>query len=201
MSSFVVGVTGGIGSGKSAATAHFETLGISVVDADIVSRQVVAKGTHALETIVEHFGEHVILDTGELNRAALRKIVFESPDERIWLEHLTHPLIREAIITALTSADSPYAILASPLLFESDQYKMVNRTLVIDVPEALQLKRTCKRDDNSEQQVRAIMAVQMSRQDRVSKADDVIQNDQDLAYLHSQVELLHTQYLALAKQS
>lgn len=200
MSNFVVGVTGGIGSGKSAATAHFESLGIKVVDADIAAREVVAKGSEALQNIADHFGEHIILDSGELDRVALREIVFANPEERLWLEQLTHPLIRSTILSGLKQASSPYAILASPLLFESNQHEMVNRTLVVDVPEALQIERTCLRDNNPETQVRAIMAAQMDRQERLAKADDVISNDQDLAYLKSQVESLHEQYLALAEK-
>lgn len=195
----IIGVTGGIGSGKTAVTNEFERLGIKVVDADIAARTVVAKGKPALLEIEQHFGSEVILESGELNRAALRKIVFDSPDERKWLEQLTHPLIRDEIIQDLQSATSPYAILASPLLIESGQYHLVKRTLVVDVPESLQVERTCKRDNNDSKQVKAIIAAQLDREERLSHADDVICNNKDLAYLYGEVAKYHQQYLEMAK--
>lgn len=196
---FVLGVTGGIGSGKTAATDTFQKLGIKIVDADLASRVVVEKGRPALKEIENRFGPDILLEDGNLNRAALRKIIFETPTERKWLESLTHPLIRDEIIKGLQSAKSPYVILSSPLLIESGQYHLVQRVLVIDVPEDLQVSRTCKRDDNPEEQVRSIIAAQINRQDRLNKADDIIVNDQDLSYLESEVEKLHEVYLGLSK--
>jgi len=196
---FVLGVTGGIGSGKTAATDAFQELGIEVVDADLAARVVVEKGRPALNQIENRFGAAILLEDGSLNRAALRKIIFEAPEERKWLESLTHPLIREEIINGLQSATSPYVILSSPLLIESGQYHLVKRVLVIDVPETLQVTRTCQRDNNSKEQVTSIIAAQIDRQDRLEKADDVIVNDQDLSYLKNEVIKLHEVYLGLAK--
>ena len=196
---FVIGLTGGIGSGKSAASAHFETLGITVVDADVASRTVVEVGKPALSAIEEHYGSEVIASDGSLDRAALRAKVFANDEERRWLEQLTHPLIREEIASGLTNATSPYAILVSPLLVESGQNQLTQRVLVIDVPEELQVARTAARDDNSEEQVKAIMAAQSSRQKRLGFADDVILNDGPLEQLQAQVEQLHQRYLKMAK--
>lgn len=197
---FVVGVTGGIGSGKTAATDHFQSLGITIVDADLASRVIVEPGREALVRIEEHFGSGVIAPDGTLDRRALREIVFNNPDERQWLEQLTHPLIGKEIIRQIQTSQSPYTILASPLLLESGQSRLTQRVLLIDVPESVQIARTTARDDTTEDGVKAIMKAQMSREDRLSRADDVIINDQDLAYLHREVEKLHTTYLNMAKQ-
>ena len=195
----VIGVTGGIGSGKTAVTNEFERLAITVVDADIAARAVVEKGKPALDTIAKHFGQDILLVNGELNRAALRKLVFDHPEERKWLEQLTHPLIRNEIIQGLQSAKSPYVILASPLLIESGQYHLVKRTLVVDAPESLQIERTIQRDNNDAQQVQAIIDAQLPRQKRLEHADDVICNNKDLAYLHAEVAKYHQQYLELTQ--
>lgn len=195
---FIIGLTGGIGSGKSAAAARFaETHGIHVVDADIKSRVVVEPGRPALQQIVDRFGDAVLQPDGSLNRAVLRERVFRDPDERRWLEQLLHPLIREEIIRDLASADSPYALLVSPLLVESGQYQMTRRILVVDVPEALQIARTTQRDKVPEEQVKAILQAQAKREERLRHADDVITNDRDLAALHQQVDQLHQYYLTL----
>ncbi len=198
MSKLVIGLTGGIGSGKSAVSERFEALGIRVVDADIASRVVVEPGRPALAAIEEHFGSNVIAADGTLDRAALRKLVFEDESERRWLEQLTHPLINAYIAEELESAASPYAMLAHPLLVETGQTSICQRVLVVDVPEQLQLERTMARDDNPEAQVRAIMAAQASREERLAAADDVIVNDQGLDHLDREVQRLHADYLALA---
>lgn len=192
---FIVGLTGGIGSGKSAAADCFRSLGITVVDADVCARIVVEPNKPALKTIAEHFGQEIIQTDGTLDRAALRQKIFADAAERKWLETLLHPLIFEEIWTQLHSASSPYAILESPLLVEAGQQAICQRTLVIDAPEALQLARATARDNNSTAQVKAIMAAQASREQRLAKADDVIVNDRDLTHLHTQVEALHQQYL------
>lgn len=197
---FVVGVTGGIGSGKTAATDHFQSLGITVVDADVASRVIVEPGREALVKIEEHFGSHVIANDGTLDRRALREIVFNNPDERKWLEQLTHPLIGQEIMQQIQASQSPYTILASPLLLESSQSKMTQRILLIDVPEELQIARTTQRDNTTEEGVKAIMQAQMSRQERRSRADDIIVNDQDLDHLYRQVEEYHQKYLAMAQE-
>ena len=170
---WILGLTGGIGSGKSAAAQHFIDLGIHAVDADHAARWVVEPGRPALAQIAQHFGDDVLQADGQLDRAALRKLIFEIPEERRWLEKLLHPLIAEEIAAHLARAKSPYAILVSPLLIESGQYAMTQRVLVIDAPEQLQIERTLQRDQTSEQQVQAILKAQSSRQDRLSHADAV----------------------------
>ncbi|NWB97841.1 dephospho-CoA kinase [Pseudomonas gingeri] len=194
---WILGLTGGIGSGKSAAAQHFIDLGIHTVDADHAARWVVEPGRPALEKIVEHFGPGVLQADGQLDRAALRTLIFEAPEQRRWLEALLHPLIGAEIASHLARAQSPYAILVSPLLVESGQYKNTQRVLVIDAPQALQIQRTQQRDQTSEQQVQAILKVQASREERLRHADDVLVNDRDLTWLHSEVERLHHFYLTL----
>ena len=189
------GLTGGIGSGKSTVAEMFRKLGADVVDADELARRVVEPGRPALVAIEKHFGSEVIAADGSLDRAALRKLVFEDEAERRWLEMLTHPLIHEYIGEQLAAARSAYAILAHPLLIETSQTRNCNRILVIDVPEELQLERTMARDDNPEAQVRAIMAAQASREERLAAADDVILNDQGLTHLDAEVARLHQFYL------
>jgi dephospho-CoA kinase len=194
---WILGLTGGIGSGKSAAAQCFVDLGIHLVDADNAARWVVEPGRPALAQIAEHFGASVIQADGTLNRAALRELIFKDPQQRAWLEGLLHPLIREEIKQYLARAQSPYAILVSPLLLETSQHQMVQRILVIDVPEAVQIERTVLRDKTNEAQVRAILQAQASREERLRRADDVIVNDRDPAWLKSEVERLHHFYLTL----
>ena len=195
---FVVGITGGIGSGKSAVTDHLETLGITVVDADKVARVVVEPGTPGLAAIAEHFGEDILLADGRLDRAALRKIVFDNPDERKVLEGITHPRIRDEISRQLSEANSPYVVLSSPLLLESDQNTFANYVVVVDVPEEVQLTRTMARDSNSEALVKQIMAAQLDRKTRLSRADTSIMNDGSLEALYERVKKLHEDLLARA---
>jgi dephospho-CoA kinase len=197
MSAWTLGLTGGIGSGKSAAAEEFQRLGVHVIDADHASRWVVEPGRPALAKIAEHFGPGVLLEDGRLDRTALRGLVFEDAEQRRWLERLLHPLIAEEIASHLAQAQSPYAILVSPLLVESGQYRVVQRVLVVDVPEALQIARTMGRDKASEEQVRAILAAQTSREERLRHADDVLVNDRDRAWLRHEVARLHRFYLTL----
>lgn len=194
----IVGLTGGIGSGKTAVSDMFASKGITIVDADVVSRIVVEPGTEALGKIEEHFGPEVITADGQLNRPALRQLVFQSVDERKWLESLLHPLIAQEIMRQLQASESPYTMLVSPLLLEAGQYQMVNRILVVDAPETAQVERTIVRDDTNEAGVKAIIAAQMTREERTGKADDVILNDKDLDHLASEVERLHQSYLSQA---
>ena len=194
---WTLGLTGGIGSGKSAAAQHFIDLGVHVIDADHAARWVVEPGRPALEQIARHFGQGVLQADGQLDRAALRKLIFEVPEQRRWLEALLHPLIAEEIVSHLARAESPYAILVSPLLIESGQSRMTQRILVIDVPQQLQIERTLQRDQISEQQVQAILQAQASREERLRHADDVLVNDRDPAWLKSEVERLHHFYLTL----
>jgi dephospho-CoA kinase len=197
---FVVGITGGIGSGKTAATDRFAKLGIEIIDADVAARKVVEPGTPALRAIKGHFGQQILLATGELDRPALRQIIFSNNEEKKWLESLLHPLIGEEIMNGLQASRSPYAIFSSPLLFESGQEVICNRVLLVDVPMALQLERTMQRDDNDEAQVKRIIDSQMQREQRLTKADDIICNDRNLSYLYKKVDTLHHQYLQLAKE-
>ena len=197
----VVGITGGIGSGKSAVTDHLETLGITVVDADKVARVVVEPGTSGLAAIAQHFGKDILFANGGLDRAALRKIVFDNPDERKVLEGITHPRIRDEITRQLSEASSPYVVLSSPLLLESGQNTLADYVVVVDVPEDVQLKRTMARDDNSEALVKQIMAAQLDRQTRLSRADASIMNDTSLEELYERVEALHEDLLLKATTS
>lgn len=194
---WILGLTGGIGSGKSAAAQCFVDLGVHLVDADHAARWVVEPGRPALARIAEHFGPSVLQADGALNRSALRELIFKDPQQRVWLESLLHPLIREEIRQYLARAESAYAILVSPLLLETSQHQMVQRVLVIDVPESVQIERTVLRDKTNEEQVRAILKAQASREERLSRADDVIVNDRDPAWLKSEVERLHHFYLTL----
>ena len=194
----IIGLTGGIGSGKTAASDYFADQGITIVDADIVAREVVEPGEPAWLAIKARYGADVIQEDQSLNRAWLRQKVFAEPDERKWLEGQTHPRIRDRLIQQLRDATSPYTILASPLLFESGQSTLVKRTLAIDVPVDTQVKRACSRDTNNEEQIRRIIAAQISREDRCSRADDVADNSGTLAQLHAQLEKLHHTYLTMA---
>lgn len=193
---FVVGITGGIGSGKSAVTHFLEQKGINIVDADLVARQVVEPGSDALKQIENHFGREIINSAGSLDRAALRKIVFKAPEERQWLESLLHPLIRETILEQLSDSQSPYAILSSPLLLETNQHELVNHIVVVDVPEETQIQRTMQRDDNSIEQVKAIISAQITRTERLKRADSIISNDGDLLSLEQKVTELHQKLLS-----
>ena len=195
----VIGVTGGIGSGKSAVTERFEKLGITVVDADIAARVVVEPGKPALKAVAEHFGKAIIADDGSLDRAALRSKVFADESERRWLEQLTHPLIGQEILDQLSASKSPYTILSSPLLLETPQGKLADCIVVVDVSPATQLQRTMLRDDNDEEQVKRIMAAQMAREDRLAKADFVIDNSKSFTELDATIEELHAGFLARAK--
>ena len=196
----VIGITGGIGSGKSAVTDRFEKHGITVVDADKAARVIVEPGRPALQSIAEHFGNTILLPDGTLDRAALRTKVFADDNERRWLEQLTHPLIGQEILDQLAAATSPYSILSSPLLLETSQKSLTDLIVVVDVPEDIQLSRTVARDDNDEAQVKRIMAAQMARSERLEKADIVIDNNRTLAELDEVVAELHGEFLARAEK-
>ena len=194
---WILGLTGGIGSGKSAVAQHFIDLGIHLVDADHAARWVVEPGRPALAKIVEHFGPRVLQADGSLDRTALRQLVFQDEAQRRWLESLLHPLIFQEIAQYLARAESPYAILVSPLLVESGQHRITQRVLVVDAPEQLQLQRSMARDNSSEEQIRAILKAQTSREERLRHAHDVLTNDKDLTWLKGEVERLHQFYLTL----
>lgn len=195
MSEFVIGLTGGIGSGKSTVAKLFAAHGIDIVDADIVAREVVAKGSDALAKIATHFGEGVLTAEKELDRKALREIVFTQPDEKHWLNNLLHPRIREAMVTQAKAAKSPYCIIEIPLLVENKLQHLVNRILVVDCQEKQQLTRSQNRDQAQETQIKSIMDSQCTREERLSHADDIIDNSGDLEKLKSRVQQLHQGYL------
>lgn len=197
MKPWILGLTGGIGSGKSAAAQRFSELGVHTVDADHAARWVVEPGKPALIKIAEYFGSHILQSDGQLDRATLRAEVFRNPEQRRWLEALLHPLIRQEISQNLTLAESPYAILVSPLLIESGQHLLTQRILVVDTPEQLQIQRTMQRDQVSEEQVAAILQAQAKREQRLSQAHDVLMNDRDLHWLQSEVDRLHVFYSTL----
>lgn len=197
MKPWILGLTGGIGSGKSAVAQHFIDLGVHLVDADHAARWVVEPGRPALDRIVEHFGGDVLQADGQLDRSALRARIFADSDERLWLEALLHPLIGQEIMAYLARAESPYAILVSPLLIESGQHRLTQRVLLVDAPEQLQIQRTIARDQSSAEQVQAILKAQASRSERLQHAHDVLVNDRDLHWLQAEVERLHNFYLTL----
>lgn len=202
--SMTIGVTGGIASGKSSVAKAFAAHGIPWVDADDVAREVVAKGEPALSDIATRYGDAVLTDEGTLNRRALREIVFANADERRWLESVTHPRIRSRLtetLERLATGPSPYHLLVSPLLFESGQYRMADRVLVIDIPETLQILRTASRDDVDEAQARAIVGAQLPRAERLARADDVLDNSGDLAALQHQVAELDRRYRRLTERT
>ena len=188
---FVVGLTGGIGSGKSAATAVFEDLGIDVVDADLASREAVLPGSKALDQIQKKFGNEILLQDQTLNRAKLREIIFDNSEDKTWLEQLLHPEIRHIIQSKLENSSSEYVILVSPLLFETDQHEFCNTTILIDSSMNSQVSRTSKRDSVSEDSVKKIISAQMSRDDKLKIAKIVINNDDSLEQLESNVKKVH----------
>ena len=198
---YTVGLTGGIGSGKTTVANVFSDLGIEVIDVDQGSRAVVEPGSHALNTIADHFENTdwkniEIVVNNQLNRGALREIIFSDSREKEWLEQLLHPLIRDWVIDQLLQAkDSAYVILESPLLLETDQYKLVDTVLVVDVPETLQLQRASLRDGMKRENIQAIMDTQMSREQRLAAADLVFDNSLSSDSLVSRVNELHQQFL------
>lgn len=202
MSNFIVGLTGGIGSGKTTVSDLFNTLyGITIVDADVIAREVVEPGTHALSQIREYFGDSVVGAEGELDRTALRNLVFTSEEKKYWLNTLLHPLIRDAMQTQCLMASSPYVILAIPLLTENKLQFMVNRVLVVDCDEKTQLARASSRDGVGEEQIKSIMRSQASRKERLAIADDVIINEDPQDSLEVQIGNLHNTYLELSDRA
>lgn len=188
----IIGLTGGIGSGKTAASDQFIKLGVPVVDSDIIAREVVLPGTVALAAIASHFGNRVLLKDGTLDRAYLRQTIFQDSDEKQWLEDILHPLIRESTVNQLAESEKnhPYTILASPLLLETDQYTLCDAIVIVDISEELQIKRASLRDQNSTEQIKRIIATQTSRKERLAKADYVLDNSGSLEHLIKQVNTL-----------
>ncbi|MDF1781548.1 MAG: dephospho-CoA kinase [Alcanivoracaceae bacterium] len=197
---FVVGLTGGIGSGKTSASDYLASKGITIVDADLASRVVVQPGKPALNEISKRFGAHMIDASGSLNRPALREIVFSDKNALKDLEAITHPAIRDELLAQLHASTSPYTVLVSPLLLETNQHELTNRVLLIDAPELAQVERTVARDKVPTAQVESIMAAQMQRKTRQDKADDVLVNDDTLDALHAKLDAMHQRYLQLATE-
>ena len=190
-----VGLTGGIGSGKTVAADMFANLGVSVIDADLLARELVEPGKPALAAIVTAFGTGILSPDGALDRAALRQLVFSNPDMKQRLEEILHPPIRTLMQARLASATSAYAIAVIPLLLETGQTGMVDRILVIDTPESIQRKRVAERDGLSDNVINDILESQATRESRLAAADDIIVNDRDLDMLRDQIRKLHEDYL------
>lgn len=200
MSGYIVGLTGGIGSGKTTAANLFHDLGVQSVDADLVARDVVMPGEAALITITEHFGQSILQKNGQLDRAALRARIFADETEKQWLNQLLHPLIRQRLLQQLADCTSGYALLIAPLLLENKLQTYTDRVLVVDVPPELQLSRTIQRDGVPAEQVQNILNSQLSRPERLQGADDVLLNTVPLSQLQAQIQQLHQRYQQFAKE-
>ena len=195
----IIGLTGGIGSGKSVASDKFKSLGIVVVDADVASRTVVEPGKPALKEIQDHFGSGIITAEGKLDRNKLREIIATDPEERKWLESVTHPKIGEQITKEISESTSVYTLFVAPLLLETNSQEMCSRVVVVDVPKDVQIQRTAKRDKVSSNQVEQMVAAQMEREKRLEKADDVLLNSGTIEDLEKQVEELHKKYIQMVE--
>lgn len=195
----VIGLTGGIGSGKSTVTNLFAKHQVPIIDADIVAREVTQVNSPALTKIAEHFKDNVLKPDGSLDRTKLRSIIFANPDERNWLEKLLHPLIRIEIENRIKDITAPYCIVVIPLLFEVEPYPFIDRILVVDAPQDLQIERVTARDKSEKSQVEAILQSQTSREQRLAKADDVIVNINSIEMLENEVNKLHQLYLKMGQ--
>lgn len=201
---YIVGLTGGIGSGKSTIADLFMELGVPVVDADEVSRRLVEKGSPLLSKIATHFGADILTNGGELNRSKLREIIFNRPEQKNWLNALLHPAINEEMQRQLQAQQAPYVLFVVPLLIENNLMSLCDRILIIDVSPQTQLERATKRDKNQRELIQQIMNSQVSREKRLTFADDIINNDEDFAqngdHIKQKVLELHHRYLQLAQQ-
>lgn len=199
MRRWILGLTGGIGSGKSAAAAQFARHGAALVDTDLIAHQLTAPGGQAIPFLVEAFGADILTSEGAMDRAAMRRRVFEDPKERGRLEAILHPMIRAESQRQCEAAEAPYVVLVVPLLVESGSYReRCDRVCVVDCPEAVQVERVMARNGLAPAEVRRILAAQASREARLAAADDVIDNGGDLAALGTQIKALHRRYLELA---
>ena len=198
---FVVGLTGGIGSGKSTAAKYFEKLGAKVINADNVARDSVSSGSQALSKIRQHFGEKIVGKKGKLDRSKLREIIFDDTSEKLWLENLLHPIIREKIILDINNTSGSYVLLESPLLFETNQYKLVNVILLIDVPEELQIIRASQRDKTTNNEIKKIIKTQMPRSEKLKLSTYIADNTKSEDDLKKQVEYYHKKFSELARNS
>lgn len=195
-----IGLTGGIGSGKTVASDEFARLGAEVIDTDLLSRSLVEPGQPALTEIVALFGPSVLDATGRLDRAHLREKVFADPQARRQLEGILHPKIREAMLERASQSTAPYVVFVIPLLFETGQQALVDRVLLIDVAQDAQRTRVAARDGLDETQITRILQAQTDRATRLAAADDVVHNDAGISDLHAAIAELHRKYLDLARQ-
>lgn len=191
----IIGLAGGIGSGKSTITKFFNDIGIQSVDADDVARLIVEPGSLCLNAIHQRYGNDILLNDGTLNRRVLRDIIFDNPEERTWLESLTHPAIRVEILAQLNATTSPYVLLVHPLLFETKQDATCEYVIAIDVPENIQLQRVMSRDNISRESAEKIMAAQLSNKERIKRADFVLENSGNIAEMNAKVLKLHKKIL------
>ena len=196
---FRVALTGGIACGKTTVANLFAALGVTLADTDLLAREVVAPGSALLPKVIEHFGKEIVAADGSLDRRALRARVFADPAERRWLEQLTHPAIRELTDARSAAPRGGYAMVAIPLLVETQGAERFERVLVVDCAPELQLARLQARDGSTRAEAQNMLAAQVSREQRLAVADDIIHNDGDIAALRDQVEKLHRQYVAASR--
>lgn len=197
---YIIALSGGVASGKSTVANLFAQLGVPIIDADIIARQVVAKGSQPLRHIISHFGEQLLLANGELDRAKLRDIIFNNEQQRIWLNQYLHPIIQQETNRQIQQIESPYLIWVVPLLIENQLCKFADRILIIDTLASNQLARLQKRDNINENLAKNMLSSQVSNTERLSYADDIIVNSGQSSALFSQVEHLHNKYLRLSKK-
>lgn len=197
----VIGLTGGIASGKTTVSNLFRKLGISIIDADVIARSLMQPGTAVFARVVEQFGSTIVTEDGTLDRKKLADMVFRDADKRRALEAIVHPPVRAEIEQQVAQAQGPYCIAAIPLLLEVNMTDLVDRILVIDVPEQVQITRLCERDGIDPEQARQILAAQVSRSQRLAQATEVIENQDDLSALERSVQDLHRHYCQLAAGS
>lgn len=196
----LVGLTGGIGSGKSVVAGLFESMGAGIIDTDLIARDLVAPGSPALYEISDHLGQSILTPDGNLNRRLMREMIFSNPTEKKWLENLLHPMIRETVRQKIQTLQSPYGIIVIPLLTEikKEGYDYLDRICVVDCDEVVQIQRTMERDDISESDAMSMLEAQATREERLKIADDVIENNGDLNDLRKKVDILHKQYLEMS---
>ena len=198
---FCIGLTGGIGCGKSTVAQLFAELGVTIIDTDAVSHALSQPGSAGFDAIIQRFGSGFRQADGTLDRAKLRTLVFSDADAKQALESILHPMIYAKVLEAISLCPAPYVIIVVPLLFETAQYQaLIQRSVAVDCPEESQIIRTVKRSGLAESDVRAIMAHQLPRAARLTRADDIIRNENDLGALRTQVAALHVEYLSLAPQ-
>ncbi|MBL6822914.1 MAG: dephospho-CoA kinase [SAR86 cluster bacterium] len=196
----IIGLTGGIGSGKSAAANFFHSEGVTVLDADQLAREVIEQNTPGFQSIVDYFGSDIIGEDGSIDRAKLRQEIFDDKEKKKAIESITHPLVRDLMAERIAASTSPYSIIMVPLIFETNSMSAYNRILVIDCDTKLQLERATLRDNNSSEQIQKILDSQCSRTERLSIANDVIPNNDSLENLKTRSLAMHKFYLGLCKK-